>query len=124
MSMTCRQAAGAPRKRQLHRLAFSGQQKSFRKICDHPIFRDETVAESTGRHVAPHDWTTSGREALEGALVGAPDPSLPGDPVLGFHQNLDVDLKILEGTVNLAEKPSDRAVPPSHVPVCEMGDIV
>ena len=103
---------------------FPRKQETLREIGDHPIFGNETVAESTGHHVAPNDWTTRGREALEVALVGGPERSLPGNPVLPLHENLDFDLEIREGTPIHVEDFSNRIVTPCHVLVREVGDIV
>lgn len=53
------------------------QQETFREVGDHPVFRDETILESTGDHVAPYNSTASGGKAFEVALVGGPQRSLP-----------------------------------------------
>jgi len=100
------------------------KQETLREIGDHPVFGDQTVAESTRDHVAPHDRTTRGGEALEVTLVGAPQRSLPGDSVLRFHENLDGDLEITEGTPIHSEDSSNRIVTPRHVLVREVGNIV
>jgi hypothetical protein len=43
------------------------------------------LRESTGHQIAPQDWTTSGRKALEVALVSASELSLPGHSVFGLQ---------------------------------------
>lgn len=91
---------------------------------DHPIFGDESLAESTGHRVAPHDRTTSGRDTLEVALVGTPEGSLPGrHSVRPVHENLDFDLEIREGTLIHAEDASNRTVTTCHLVVREVGDM-
>ena len=57
---------------------FPREQETLCEICDEPIFRDQPVAELTGHHIAPHDLTSRGREALELTLVCAPERPLPG----------------------------------------------
>lgn len=80
--------------------------------------------EATGHHVAPHDWSASGREALEVASVGGTERSLPGNSVLALHENLDLDLGIREGTPIHAGDFEDRIVPPFHVLIRKVSDIV
>jgi hypothetical protein len=103
---------------------FPRKEETLCEIGDNPVFRNQTIAESTRDHIAPHDLTTSGREALKVTLVGAPKRSLPGDSVLSLYENLDIDLEIRKGTLIHAEDSSDHIVPPSHVLVREMSDIV
>ena len=102
---------------------FLREQETLREICNEPIFRDRSVAELTGHHIAPHDWPTRGRKALEVTLVRAPERSLPGNSVLPLHKNLDFDLKIRESPLIHPEDWSDPSVTQGHILFRDVGDV-
>jgi hypothetical protein len=114
----------ARRRQRNNQSSLPRKQETLRKIRNQPIFRNQTVSEATGHHLTPNDWSASGREALEVASVGGEERSLPPNSVLALDENLDFDLGIGEGTPIHAGDFADRIVPPRHVLVRKVSDIV
>jgi hypothetical protein len=86
-------------------------QETLHEISDHPVFRDASVAESTGDHVPPEHTPVGCRKASEAAAVRAVKRPLPSYSVLRLHEDLNFDLEVREALSKFAHESPDPTVP-------------